>query len=625
MGTDTARVTGTWRWRAFPARDSNSQASARADAVVPWRGMLRRLGTGRSLGAPVVATSPSHRAVTVDGTSGAVESPSVRGLITLSVGASLAATILVCLPDVNWGAEGFALPKEAVVGVAIPACAVSAAFAHRGRVTVDCLDLLVSALLVVSSLAAALADRRELAGRPVMLSVVAGGTFVLTRHIAGLTSRRRQLALWIAGALLVGALSLLGEAYGVVRPFSMPGRAPGGTLGNRNRMAEMMVIGAPCLFYAAHILRERWYRCLVAATVTAASMCIVLSRCRAAWLTVLILCAIGASTPRLRDAFARLGRMAWVLALCSISGFVGAWVLPNAVEWADEHPNVESLKHLVDYREGTGRGRVLQDVSTGRIAVEHPWLGVGPGGWPVAYARNSQPGDPSIASASAFPANRLAQNEWLGAAAERGLVYMALLASLGGVLACAGWQSCAARQPIASTARCAPHECSDAQLRGWALLMTVLSVGIVGMFDAVLSTPVPAVLISLTCGMLIVMPPWAKPRSGDPGRRTMLTMRLAAMALGCWTAVTAIGDLREQELTAGARDLVALQHLVAKYPMNYSAHLRLAEVWARAGKCGEAMPHIEFARTVYPSSAPVRALSRQCYQARVDHQKGAKS
>lgn len=59
--------------------------------------------------------------------------------------------------------------------------------------------------------------------------------------------------------------------------------------------------------------------------------------------------------------------------------------------------------------------------------------------------------------------------------------------------------------------------------------------------------------------------------------------------------------------------------------MKHAAHLRIADVRVRIGTCDRAMPHIAFARTVYPSSAPVRAVSLQCDQARVNNQKGAQS
>ena len=52
----------------------------------------------------------------------------------------------------------------------------------------------------------------------------------------------------------------------------------------------------------------------------------------------------------------------------------------------------------MNYREGSGRGRLVQYSNSARMSLHHPLLGVGPGNWAVVYPKFASPGDPSLAT-----------------------------------------------------------------------------------------------------------------------------------------------------------------------------------------------------------------------------------
>ena len=59
-------------------------------------------------------------------------------------------------------------------------------------------------------------------------------------------------------------------------------------------------------------------------------------------------------------------------------------LLPNRLEWKSDSPYLDSAAGLVNYKEGSGRGRLVQYGNSLRMTVAHPLFGVGPGNWPVA-------------------------------------------------------------------------------------------------------------------------------------------------------------------------------------------------------------------------------------------------
>ena len=73
-----------------------------------------------------------------------------------------------------------------------------------------------------------------------------------------------------------------------------------------------------------------------------------------------------------------------------------ALILPNRLNWRSDSPYLESLTGVANYKEGSGRGRLIQWNNTLAMAAHHPLLGVGPGNWPVFYPRYMSKDDPSF-------------------------------------------------------------------------------------------------------------------------------------------------------------------------------------------------------------------------------------
>ena len=86
------------------------------------------------------------------------------------------------------------------------------------------------------------------------------------------------------------------------------------------------------------------------------------------------------------------------------------------------------LTGVANYKEGSGRGRLIQWGNTLAMAAHHPLLGVGPGNWPVFYPKYRSTGDPSFDRDDIIPTNPWPSSDWMAMASERGF------AALGDVL-----------------------------------------------------------------------------------------------------------------------------------------------------------------------------------------------
>src|SRR5262249_46689456 len=115
---------------------------------------------------------------------------------------------------------------------------------------------------------------------------------------------------------------------------------------------------------------------------------LVLTRSRAAWLGVAAVLAVflvgWLLVPPARRSLRHWSRL-MLLLICAAGGAVAVVSLPNTLRWASDNPYAETAAGLVNAREGSGRGRLLQWKNTMRMAAHHPLLGVGPGNWPVHY------------------------------------------------------------------------------------------------------------------------------------------------------------------------------------------------------------------------------------------------
>ncbi len=289
-------------------------------------------------------------------------------------------------------------------------------------------------------------------------------------------------------------MTALLQAYGVEPEYMSLSRAPGGTFGNRNFMAHLSAIGTPIVLLCAIEARRTWGFSLGTAGMAFVAAALVLSRSRAAWLALMVGGALMVLLGwRMRDAWSRRGATSPTR---RAGRGVARWrssralVLPNALEWKSDSPYLDSVRGVVNYKEGSGAGRLVQYRNSLRMAVANPLLGVGPGNWSVEYPKFASRNDPSLNDeghdVEPVAEQRLGRVRG-GARVRRGrdVRVRACSDSLVGA-----WM----RARAASTS----HE----RLGAVALAATVVIAAIVGAFDAVVLIAIPSLFLWSIVGAL---------------------------------------------------------------------------------------------------------------------------
>ena len=81
---------------------------------------------------------------------------------------------------------------------------------------------------------------------------------------------------------------------------------------------------------------------------------------------------------------------------------------------------------MVNYKEGSGAGRLVQYGNTLRMSLHHPVFGVGPGNWSVVYPHFAAEHDPSL-SREGMTSNPWPSSDWRTFLSERGLAAFVML------------------------------------------------------------------------------------------------------------------------------------------------------------------------------------------------------
>jgi hypothetical protein len=316
---------------------------------------------------------------------------------------------------------------------------------------------------------------------------------------------------------------------------------------------------------------------------------LVLTRSRAAWLAFAAMLFAFLVTVVLSRALRVDGRvwrrLALVVLFCS-AGVAAALLLPNTLRWRSDSPYLESAKDVANYREGSGRGRLVQYERSLRMTLRHPLFGVGPGNWPVRYPGSVDENDPSLdPSTPGMTFNPWPSSDWIAFLSERGFVAGLLIVAIFAAFALGGL-----RRAIAAT------EVDDALLAA-TLVATAVAAAVVGTFDAVLLLALPAFVIWTALGALHLPRPTARsPRA---------LLLVLAIALACAGMLRSGAQLVAMQLYEDGRSLQLASRID---PGNYRLHMRLARGGKRAQRC----EHARAAVALYPTSAAARAASRGC-------------
>jgi O-antigen ligase len=506
------------------------------------------------------------------------------------------AVVLLSLPYKAFDLDRFFVPKELALH-ATAAITGLIALSKRPRPALSRVDTLLIAFLGLSIVSALFADNWWLATRALAITASGITVFWVARALAA-AGYERALVTGLAVAVVIGAVTALLQAYGIEPEYMSLSRAPGGTFGNRNFMAHLSAIGTPIILLCALEARRAWGFVLGTAGMAFVAAALVLSRSRAAWLALVVgavlMLVLGW---RMRDVWTdpiRRRRLAIVAGISAVA-VTGALVLPNALAWKSDSPYLDSVRGVVNYKEGSGAGRLVQYRNSLKMALAHPVLGVGPGNWGVAYPKFASRNDPSL-NDEGMTSNPWPSSDWIAFVSERGFVTVALYAfALCGLLVGA-WM----RARAASTS----HE----RLGAVALAATVVIAAIVGAFDAVLLIAIPSLFLWSIVGAL--SPP-GKPRATLP-QHVRGPVVGAAVVLAVLIVLRATGQIVAMSVYTSATTTAQASQAALFDPGSYRINMRLAESYAARGDCKRVLQYAGAARELYPNAAQPKRLLRRC-------------
>jgi len=495
--------------------------------------------------------------------------------------------------------DRFFVPKELVLHVS---ALVLALLAVRRSAVVDLrrLDLLLVGYLVLSVASAAFATDHWLSTRALAVTLSSAVVFWAARTAAE-GGARRALVSAAAAATVIGAATSLAQAYGVTSDIFSLNRAPGGTFGNRNFMAHLAAIGTPALIFATITARRSWTAVLGTIGVAILAAALVMSRSRAAWLALAAgagLLALGLWRAHRRWSDPTAARRMRALALAAAAGMAAALLIPNTLEWKSDSPYLDTVAGVVNYREGSGHGRVVQYANTLRMAAVHPLLGVGPGNWGVVYPKFAAVNDPSIDPDDGMTSNPWPSSDWVAIVAERGVpALLALLLVLFGLLMGA-WR----RADRAAN--------GDEYIEGLALATTLVVTVIVASFDAVLLLPAPSLIAWSLFGALAAPSSARRSLSLSPRVRSRLT--IAVLVIGAAAVLRSAGQLAAMAVYSDARTAAQYTTAARLDPGSYRIHMKLASLFEERGECDRARESARAARDLYPNAPDPRRIIRAC-------------
>jgi O-antigen ligase len=515
-------------------------------------------------------------------------------LTTVIIGALT--VVLLSLPYKAFDLDRFFVPKELALH-ATAAITGLIALARRPRPALARIDTFLVAFVLLSAVSALFAENWWLATRALAITASGVTMFWVARTLA-LAGHERALTTGLAAAVVAGAVTALLQAYGLEPEYVSLSRAPGGTFGNRNFMAHLSAIGTPIILLSALEARRGWGFVVGTVGMALVAGALVLSRSRAAWLALIVGGAVMLLLGwRLRGAWmdAVRSRRVAVLAGTAAGAVIAALVLPNALEWKSDSPYLDSVRGVVNYKEGSGAGRLVQYGNSLKMATANPLLGVGPGNWAVEYPKVASKNDPSL-NDEGMTSNPWPSSDWVAFTAERGFVAVALYALALFALLVGAWM----RARTATSA----HELLGAV----ALAATVVIAAIVGAFDAVLMIAIPSLFVWTIVGSLS---PAGKPRlTLSPHVRGPVIG--AAVVLAVLVVLRSSGQVAAMSVYTSATTTAQASRAALFDPGSYRINLRLAQSYASRGDCTHVRQYAGAARELFPNAPEPRRLLRRC-------------
>jgi O-antigen ligase len=529
--------------------------------------------------------------------------PMADRIIRILLQAGIIFAMVAALPYKVFELDRYFVPKELVLNLAAVLIAVLLLTRLRS-LSFDLVDGLLALFLLWSAASAVFATNYWLAQRSLGISVSGAVIFWGARSVAERGKYRPILVAAAIAAVCAAALALA-QAYGLETEYFSANRAPGGTFGNRNFVAHIAAIGLPSLVWCTVTARRPFGALLGSLGAAVLAGALVLSRSRAAWLAVaasLIILLVPMLASRRYWRGGKIGGRFARLTLATVIGAMAAVVLPNTLNWNSESPYLDSARAVVDYKKGSGRGRVAQYRNSLNMAVANPLFGVGPGNWPVEYVHFAPTADRSIAD-DGMTANPWPSSDWVAFISERGLVPTLALLSAFTVLffgALRRWNEL--KDPDAVLAQC-------------VLAGTIAATMVVSAFDVLLVLAAPSFMVWSVLGATSGI----RAANGVQRRREVKVSRrvLSLAAVGIILVVLA-SALRSATQTM-AMSIVGRGGMTAGWvagamwdPGSYRINLRVAELYSRRGHCSFARVYARRAVALFPLAPQARRIRQSC-------------
>jgi O-antigen ligase len=497
--------------------------------------------------------------------------------------------------------DRYFVPKELALHLTALAAIIACVRGAR-RLELTRVETLLTLYLLLGVASAAIADNRWAAARALGITFSGLVIFRAARATSDAGWRSPLLSALVAAIVLASVTSLL-QAYGVTSDFFSLNRSPGGTFGNRNFVAHLAAIGAPALLVIL-VLAPRALSILASSVgVAILAAALVLSRSRAAMLAVLsgvVLLALGMWLAQRRFRDPRIARRIPLAAAFAAFGAAAAILIPNTLNWKSDSPYLDTVTGVVNYREGSGHGRLVQYGTSLKLAVQHPLLGVGPGNWAVAYPKVAAKGDPSIDRDDGMTANPWPSSDWIAMVAERGIP-----ATLAFVLALVG---------LAVLAIGAMRNSLDLDefVLPLALVATLAATLVVGCFDASLLLAPPTLFVWALLGALAT--PAAARMSIPISTATARGLAIVggSILIALVLALRSATQLASMAMFSSATTVGAYERASIVDPGSYRIHMRIAEVGAERGRCDLVKRHASRAHDLYPAAPEPTHLLATC-------------
>jgi hypothetical protein len=285
------------------------------------------------------------------------------------------------------------------------------------------------------------------------------------------------------------------------------------------------------------------------------------------------------------------------LSLAVVIGGMVAIAMPNTLNWNSESPYLDTARGVVDYKKGSGRGRIAQYRNSLQMAISNPVFGVGPGNWPVEYVRFAPSNDRSLAD-DGMTANPWPSSDWVAFVSERGFV--PALALLGAFIILF----------FSALRRWSELQNPDAVLAQCVLAGTVVTTMVVSAFDVVLVLAAPSFLVWSILGAASGIR-----RNSREVKISSRALGVAAIALVLFSLVsTARSVTQTMAMASVGRGAYTAGWVTGAMwdPGSYRINLRVAELYSRRGHCSVARGYARQALSLFPHSPQARRIAHAC-------------